>query len=137
MVVDKGEESDSTLLEDVGKHTQGNICGLIQCHSTSLLLQLIDLQSKLPRPRRCLALEAKIQAGIKHAASVVHSPITFDNLPRTQGDWKGQEYCFRLDSHGLRDDGLKRCVVGRLLKYEFSEVPYDGYVTIIDLLFEF
>ena len=81
---------------------------------------------KPPRPRRRRALEAKIRAGIKHAASIVHSPVALDDLPRTKGDWKGRDYRFRLDTHDLRKDWLKGTLGPRLREYEFQDVPYEG-----------
>lgn len=72
---------------------------------------------KTPCLRRRRALEAKIRAGIKHAASIVHSPVALDDLPQTIGDWKGRDYRFRLDTHDLCKDWMKGALRSRLREY--------------------
>ena len=53
----------------------------------------------------------------------------FNKLPTTRTEWKGKEYRYRLESDGLRYAWLKGTIPERLTKYEFTEVPYDGYVS--------
>ncbi|PIL27790.1 hypothetical protein GSI_10943 [Ganoderma sinense ZZ0214-1] len=84
---------------------------------------------KLPRPRRHLQLVAKIRAGLKHTASVAYSPVVFQDLPTTRGDWKGQDFRHRLDSKGLRQAWLNGTVCDRLRNDDFRKISYEGQPT--------
>ncbi|PIL25541.1 hypothetical protein GSI_12379 [Ganoderma sinense ZZ0214-1] len=106
-----------------------NIICTLTC--SSLQSPVTTSQRKPPRPRRRLALIAKIQAGLKHTATIKQSAITLEDQPMTRGEWKGQDFSHRLESEGLREAWLKGKISERLAneKYRFMRVPYEGKPT--------